>query len=86
MEFKVSELEREPIEFDLELAPGAVDLGDEAEQGGKLATRGGRGIHEHRGPKEIVPDIRLRGQFFGQVSGPLCPLRGARRNSAGRRL
>ncbi len=34
MEFKVSELEREPIEFDLELAPGAVDFGEEAEQAG----------------------------------------------------
>jgi hypothetical protein len=27
MEFKVSELEREPIDFDLELPFGAVDLG-----------------------------------------------------------
>ena len=34
MEFKISELEREPIDFDLELAPGAVDFGEEAEQVG----------------------------------------------------
>ena len=34
MEFKVSELEREPIEFDLALPPGRVDLGDEAKQEG----------------------------------------------------
>ena len=34
MEFKVSELEREPIEFDLELAPGVVGFGEEAEQSG----------------------------------------------------
>ena len=39
MEFKVSELEREPIEFDLELAPGAVDLGEEAEQVGPFFGR-----------------------------------------------
>ena len=52
MEFKVIELEREPIDFDLELAPGAVDLGDEAEQVGLLATEGqAEVLHEHRGPK-----------------------------------
>ena len=32
MEFKVSELEREPIDFEVEVAPGTVDLGQEAEQ------------------------------------------------------
>ena len=52
MEFKVSELEREPIDFDLELAPGAVDLGEEAEQVGDLATSGrAEVLHEHRGPE-----------------------------------
>ena len=71
MEFKVSELEREPIEFDLELAPGAVDLGQEATQVGSLATQGqAEVLHEHRGPKEIVADIRLRGQFAGRFEGP----------------
>jgi uncharacterized protein len=71
MEFKVSELEREPIEFDLELAPGAVDLGQEATQVGPLATSGlAEVLHEHRGPKEIVADIRLRGQFAGKFEVP----------------
>jgi uncharacterized protein len=71
MEFKVSELEREPIEFDLELPPGAVDFGEEAEQDGPLATSGrAEVIHEHRGPKDIVADIRLRGQFAGKVRVP----------------
>jgi uncharacterized protein len=71
MEFKVSELEREPIEFDLQLPPGAVDFGQEAEQDGPLATSGrAEVIHEHRGPKEIVADIRLRGQFAGKVRVP----------------
>ena len=41
MEFKVSELEREPVDFDLELAPGAVDFGEEAEQAGRWPRRGG---------------------------------------------
>ena len=71
MEFKVSELERAPIDFDLELAPGAVDLGEEAEQIGKLATSGhAEVLHEHRGPRDIVADIRLRGQFDGKFQVP----------------
>ena len=71
MEFRVLDLEREAIEFDLKLAPGAVDLGDEAEQMGQLATSGSAEvIHEHRGPKDIVADIRLRGRFAGNFQVP----------------
>jgi uncharacterized protein len=71
MEFKVSELEREPIDFDLELAPGAVDLGEEAEQTGQLAAAGhAEVLHEHRGPKDIVADIRLKGHFEGKFQVP----------------
>ena len=71
MEFKVVELEREPIEFDLELAPGAVDLGEEAEQVGPLTTSGqAEVIHEHRGPRDIVADIRLKGSFSGKFQVP----------------
>ncbi|MGD0788683.1 MAG: DUF177 domain-containing protein [Terracidiphilus sp.] len=71
MEFKVSELEREPIEFDVELAPGAVDLGEEAEQAGQLAASGrAEVLHEHRGPRDIVADIRLRGSFAGKFQVP----------------
>ena len=71
MEFKVIELEREPIEFDLELPPGSVDFGDEAEQEGNLATSGrAEVIHEHRGPKDIVADIRLRGRYAGRFRVP----------------
>jgi uncharacterized protein len=71
MEFKVSELEREPIDFDLKLAPGAVDLGEEAVQVGQLAASGrAEVLHEHRGPGDIVPDIRLRGRFDGQFEVP----------------
>ncbi|HEX4283826.1 MAG TPA: DUF177 domain-containing protein [Terracidiphilus sp.] len=71
MEFKVSELEKEPIEFDLQLKPGAVDYGPEAEQEGALATSGqAEVIHEHRGPREIVADIRLRGRFAGAFRVP----------------
>jgi uncharacterized protein len=71
MEFKISELEREPVDFDVELAPGAIDFGDEAEQMGDLAASGqAEVIHEHRGPKQVVADIRLRGRFAGRFKVP----------------
>jgi uncharacterized protein len=71
MHFKVSELEREPVDFDLELAPGAVDLGSEAEQQGPMAASGhAEVLHEHRGPREIVADIRLKGRFAGRFQVP----------------
>jgi uncharacterized protein len=71
MEFKVSELEREPVEFDQELEPGAVDLGGEAEQVGRLAAKGlAEVIHEHRGPRDFVADIRLKGSFEGKFQVP----------------
>ena len=84
MEFKVSELEREPIEFDLELEPGAMDFGEEATQVGELAASGrAEVLHEHRGPKDIVADIRLKGRFAGRVRGALRAVRGAGGDSAG---
>jgi uncharacterized protein len=71
MDFKVSELEREPVDFDLQLEPGAVDLGGEAEQVGPLGAKGrAEVIHEHRGPREIVADIRLKGSFTGSFQVP----------------
>jgi len=71
MEFKILDLEREPVEFDLALKPGVVDFGDEAEQVGDLAASGRvEVIHEHRGPKEIVADIRLKGRFAGNFHVP----------------
>lgn len=71
MEFLISELEREPIDFDLELGPRAIGFGEEAEQVGNLATSGrAEVLHEHRGPKQIVADIRLRGRFAGRFQVP----------------
>ena len=71
MEFKVTELEKEPVEFDLQLKPGTVDFGEEATQEGPLATSGlAEVLHEHRGPKDIVTDIRLKGRFAGEFQVP----------------
>ncbi len=71
MEFKVSDLEQEPIEFDVQLPIGTIDFGEEATQDGPMATPGrAEVIHEHRGPREIVADIRLKGRFSGQFEVP----------------
>jgi uncharacterized protein len=71
MEFKVSELEREPEEFDLVLAAGTIDCGEEAEQKAPLKVEGrAEVIHEHRGPDEVVADIRLRGHYKGLFEAP----------------
>jgi uncharacterized protein len=71
MEFKISELEKDPIDFDLQFKPGTIDYGEEAEQCGPLATSGrAEVLHEHRGPKEIVADIRLKGNFAGKFEVP----------------
>jgi uncharacterized protein len=67
----VLDLEREPLEFDLALDPGAIDFGEELTQKGPLAVQGrAEVIEEHRGPKEIVSDIRLRGSYKGEVEVP----------------
>jgi uncharacterized protein len=71
MQFTVVDLEREPIQFCVALAAGVIDFGDEAEQVGDLAAEGrAEVLHEHRGPKEIVPDIRLKGSFRGLFEAP----------------
>ena len=71
MQFLVSDLEREPIDYSVQLPPEAVGYGEEAVQLGELAA-GGRAevLHEHRGPKEIVADIRLKGSFSGLFEIP----------------
>jgi uncharacterized protein len=70
-EFRVVDLEVEPIEFDLKLSPGAVDFGEETEQVGDLAAAGrAELIEEHRGPQEIVFDIRLTGRYAGTFQVP----------------
>jgi uncharacterized protein len=71
MEFKIAELEREPIDFDLQFKPGVIDFVEEAKQTGPLAAEGrAEVLHEHRGPKEIVADIRVKGHWEGNFEVP----------------
>ncbi len=79
MEYKVSELEKEPIEFDLQLKAGAIDFGEEAVQDGPLAASGlAEVIHEHRGPKEIVARYPAAGAVCGRVRGAMSAVCGTR--------
>lgn len=71
MLFTIADLEHEPIDFSVALPPEAIDFGDEAKQVGELAAEGcAEVLHEHRGPKEIVADIRLKGNFEGTFEAP----------------
>ena len=72
MQFLVSDLERETVNFDVSLPPASIDLRrPDAQQIGNLAASGrAEVLHEHRGPKEIVPDIRLKGSFSGNFETP----------------
>jgi uncharacterized protein len=71
MEFRIVELEREPIDFDLQFESGTIDYGEEAEQTAPLAAEGrAEVLHEHRGPKDVVADIRLRGHWNGNFQLP----------------
>ncbi|HTX77595.1 MAG TPA: DUF177 domain-containing protein [Terracidiphilus sp.] len=65
------DLEREPLRFDERLAPGAIDFGDLATQTSDLTVRGQADLlREHRGPREIVPDIRIRAGWSGTFEAP----------------
>jgi uncharacterized protein len=65
------DLEREPVSFDLQLPPGAIDFAEEATQIGDLAVKGqAELLREHRGPKEIILDIRARAQWKGTFEVP----------------
>jgi uncharacterized protein len=71
MQLLVIDLEREPVNFSVALPPEAIGYGDEAVQLGNLAAEGrAEVLHEHRGPKEIVADIRLKGSFSGLFEVP----------------
>jgi uncharacterized protein len=64
----VPDLQKEPLEFDLALVPEAVNFGTEVQQLGLLQVAGRADLlEEHRGPREIVPDIRLRAKYEGKV-------------------
>lgn len=67
----VIDLEREPLHYDASFPPGGIDFGGEVEQKGPFAAAGlAELLQEHRGPKEIVQDIRIRGTYKGLFQVP----------------
>lgn len=65
------DLERQPVRFELDFPPGAIDYGEEATQSSPLSVKGqAELLREHRGPKEIVPDIRIRAHWSGNFEAP----------------
>ncbi|ACO32853.1 MULTISPECIES: DUF177 domain-containing protein [Acidobacterium] len=69
MQFTLQELQKESIVFDESLAPGQIDFGIELTQHGSLRAKGQADlIEEHRGPKDIVSDIRVRAEYSGRFA------------------
>ncbi|HEV2464479.1 MAG TPA: DUF177 domain-containing protein [Acidobacteriaceae bacterium] len=64
----VLDLEREPLVFeDIAFDPGVIDYGSEVTQGSPLTVSGRADvIEEHRGPRDIVADIRLQASWSGE--------------------
>jgi uncharacterized protein len=62
-----SQLVDEPLKLDETIAPGAIDYAPDIRQIGPLLLKGDAAlIVEHRGPKDLVEDIRLRAHFEGR--------------------
>ncbi len=65
------DLEREPLHYDTSFPPQGIDFGSEVEQKGPMHAAGqAELLEEHRGPRDIVQDIRLRGTYEGRFQVP----------------
>jgi len=68
MFIEIHELERHPVDFDENFAPGAIDLGAELRQDDKLHTSGrAQLVEEHHGKHKLIKDIRLNGELSTRV-------------------
>ena len=67
----IADLEREPFHYGTTFPPGGIELGRDVEQLGPMQAAGvAELLEEHRGPKEIVQDMRLRGTYSGMFQVP----------------
>ncbi|GAA3754903.1 YceD family protein [Terriglobus aquaticus] len=67
MRITPEDLYPDPLDIDQTLEPGAIDYALDLEQVGPLHIQGrAERIEEHRGPKDVVLDIRLRGNLQGE--------------------
>ena len=71
MRITLFDLEREPVRFETNFSPRDIDFGQEVEQLGPLQASGlAELLEEHRGPRDVVKDIRLRGGYEGLFAVP----------------
>jgi uncharacterized protein len=61
------DLQKEPLVFREEIAEGAIEYAPDTRQVGVLPVSGKADlIVEHRGPQEVVEDIRVRAEYEGE--------------------
>lgn len=64
MFISIHDLEREKLEFNEAFRPDSIDFGPELHQRDTLKTTGrAELIHEHRGHKQVVEDVRVVGHL-----------------------
>jgi len=67
----VADLQVDPVEFDQRFPPETIEYGPDIQQMGVLDAQGRADlIVEHRGPKQLVPDIRVRADYTGRFEVP----------------
>jgi DUF177 domain-containing protein len=67
----VADLQVDPVEFDQHFSPEMIEYGPAIQQVGILDAKGCADlIVEHRGPKQLVPDIRVRADYSGRFEVP----------------
>ncbi|MBV9074203.1 MAG: DUF177 domain-containing protein [Acidobacteria bacterium] len=68
MFISLQDLEVRKVEFSQQFAPGTLDLVGDLRQSGSLKTQGqAELLSEHRGGKNVVKDIRVRGDFSTEI-------------------
>jgi uncharacterized protein len=68
MLIEIRELERHPVDFEEQIAPGAIDFGSEVKQKDNLASKGrAQLVQEHHGKRQLINDIRIVGEFSTKV-------------------
>jgi uncharacterized protein len=64
----IKDLEVQPLDFEEEFLPGAIDLGGEVRQLTTLKAAGrAELVEEHHGKHQIIKDIRLRGSLSAKL-------------------
>jgi uncharacterized protein len=71
MQITLADLQQQPLEFDLKFPAGSVEYGVDIHQLGDVQTAGRADLlEEHRGPRDIVSDIRVRARYQGDFEVP----------------